>query len=91
MLTGSGRVLLCIRTDFVDEVSPGELEDAYARIDADLRAAFVELVRSSFSRCRGETKISAIGCGRATVAFSPISSGPARAGTTALTAVGCGY
>lgn len=43
MLTGTGRVLLCIRADFVNEVSAGELEDACARIDADLRATFIEL------------------------------------------------
>jgi cation diffusion facilitator family transporter len=43
MLTGTGSVLLCVRVDFVDEVSSGELEEACMRIDEDLRARFEEL------------------------------------------------
>jgi cation diffusion facilitator family transporter len=43
MLTGTGRVLLCVRADFVDTVSAGELEDACMRIDGDLREQFADL------------------------------------------------
>ena len=40
MLVGSGRVLLCVRADFVDDVSAGELEQALMRIDLDLRERY---------------------------------------------------
>ncbi|MGH8860629.1 MAG: cation transporter, partial [Jatrophihabitantaceae bacterium] len=43
MVVGTGNVLLCVRADFVDEVSAGDLEEACMRIDADLRARFPEL------------------------------------------------
>lgn len=43
MLVGTGSVLLCVRVDFVDEVSSGDLENACMRIDADLRERFPEL------------------------------------------------
>jgi cation diffusion facilitator family transporter len=43
MRTGTGRVLLCVRVDFVDSVSSGDLEDACMRIDEDLREHFAEL------------------------------------------------
>jgi len=43
MLTGAGQVLVGARVDFVDEISAGELEDACARIDEELRAQFDEL------------------------------------------------
>ena len=43
MLVGTGSVLLCVRADFVDEVSAGDLEQACMRIDADLRERFHEL------------------------------------------------
>jgi cation diffusion facilitator family transporter len=43
MQTGTGRVLLCVRADFVDTVSAGELENACMRIDGDLRQHFAEL------------------------------------------------
>jgi cation diffusion facilitator family transporter len=43
MLTGTGRILLCVRADFVDSVSAGELEQACMRIDADLREQFADL------------------------------------------------
>lgn len=43
MQTGTGRVLLCVRVDFVDTVSAGELEQACMRIDEDLREQFAEL------------------------------------------------
>ncbi len=43
MLVGSGRVLLCVRADFVDHVSAGDLEQALMRIDGDLRDRFTEL------------------------------------------------
>lgn len=43
MRTGAGRVLLCARVDFVDTLAAGDLEDACARMDEDLRAAFPEL------------------------------------------------
>ena len=43
MQTGTGRVLLCVRADFVNTVSAGELEDACMRIDGDLRERFAEL------------------------------------------------
>ncbi|HEY2273696.1 MAG TPA: cation diffusion facilitator family transporter [Jatrophihabitantaceae bacterium] len=40
MLTGTGRVLLCVRADFVDEFTVGEVEQACMRIDGDLREHF---------------------------------------------------
>ena len=43
MLVGTGSVLLCVRADFVDEVSSGDVEEACMRIDADLRERFPEL------------------------------------------------
>ena len=43
MQTGTGRVLLCVRADFVDSVGAGDLEEACMRIDGDLRARFNEL------------------------------------------------
>lgn len=43
MLVGTGSVLLCVRADFVDEVSGSDVEEACMRIDADLRARFPEL------------------------------------------------
>ncbi|MGH8962184.1 MAG: cation diffusion facilitator family transporter [Jatrophihabitantaceae bacterium] len=43
MMTGVRRVLVCVRADFVDSLSGGELERACARIDHDLRAEFAEL------------------------------------------------
>ena len=43
MLVGSGRVLLCVRADFVDHVSGGDIEQALMRIDHDLRERFTEL------------------------------------------------
>jgi divalent metal cation (Fe/Co/Zn/Cd) transporter len=43
MLVGTNSVLLCVRADFVNEVSGGDLEEACMRIDADLRARFPEL------------------------------------------------
>jgi cation diffusion facilitator family transporter len=43
MLTGTGRILLCVRADFVDTVSAGDLEQACMRIDGDLREHFAEL------------------------------------------------
>jgi cation diffusion facilitator family transporter len=43
MLVGTGNVLLCVRADFVDEVSSGDVEEACMRIDADLRKRFPEL------------------------------------------------
>lgn len=43
MLTGTGRVLLCVRADFVDEFTVAEVEQACMRIDSDLREHFAEL------------------------------------------------
>jgi cation diffusion facilitator family transporter len=43
MLVGAGRVLLCVRVDFVDEVSAGDIEQACLRIDSELRDRFAEL------------------------------------------------
>lgn len=43
MLVGTGSVLLCVRADFRDEVTGGDIEEACMRIDADLRARFPEL------------------------------------------------
>jgi cation diffusion facilitator family transporter len=43
MITGSDRVLLCVRADFVDTSSAGDLERACLRVDTDLRAEFPEL------------------------------------------------
>jgi cation diffusion facilitator family transporter len=43
MLVGTGSVLLCVRADFDDEVSGGDVEEACMRIDADLRQRFPEL------------------------------------------------
>ncbi|HEY8302458.1 MAG TPA: cation diffusion facilitator family transporter [Jatrophihabitans sp.] len=43
MLVGTGSVLLCVRADFHDEVSSGDIEEACMRIDIDLRERFPEL------------------------------------------------
>ncbi len=43
MLVGTGSVLLCVRADFRDEVSSGDIEEACMRIDIDLRERFPEL------------------------------------------------
>lgn len=43
MLVGSGRVLLCVRADFVDTVAGGDIERACMRVDASLREKFDEL------------------------------------------------
>ncbi len=43
MLTGAGKVLVCVRADFADEVSAGQMESACARIDEDLRSVFEEI------------------------------------------------
>jgi cation diffusion facilitator family transporter len=43
MLVGTDRVLLCVRADFVDTYTAGELEAACARVDRELRARFEEL------------------------------------------------
>lgn len=43
MVTGTGRVLLCVRADFVDTFTAGDLEEACMRIDGDLRERFDEL------------------------------------------------
>jgi cation diffusion facilitator family transporter len=43
MMTGTDRVLLCARVDFVDTYSAGDLEQACVRIDEDLRAEFGDL------------------------------------------------
>jgi cation diffusion facilitator family transporter len=43
MMIGTGRVLLCARVDFVDDVSSGQLEQACARLDRDVRGRFPDL------------------------------------------------
>lgn len=43
MLTGTDRVLLCARLDFVDSVSTSDLERACVRIDGELREEFADL------------------------------------------------
>lgn len=43
MMTGTDRVLLCARVDFVDTYSAGDIEQACVRIDDDLRAEFEDL------------------------------------------------
>ncbi len=43
MVVGAGSVLLCVRADFADEVSSGDIEQACMRIDTDLRNRFTEL------------------------------------------------
>ena len=43
MVVGAGSVLLCVRADFADEVSSGDIEQACMRIDTDLRNRFNEL------------------------------------------------
>lgn len=40
MVTGTGRVLLCVRADFVDELGARDMEDACLRIDQALREKF---------------------------------------------------
>lgn len=43
MMVGSGRVLVCVRADFVDAVSSADIEQACMRIDGDMRARFPEV------------------------------------------------
>lgn len=43
MLTGTDKVLLCVRVDFVDSLSTAELERACVRIDGELRCEFTDL------------------------------------------------
>lgn len=43
MLTGTGKVLVGARVDFVDSISAGDLERACGRVDEELRARFDEL------------------------------------------------
>ncbi|WP_330359636.1 cation diffusion facilitator family transporter [Actinosynnema sp. ALI-1.44] len=43
MMTGTDRVLLCARVDFVDTYTAGDIEHACVRIDDDLRAEFGDL------------------------------------------------
>jgi len=43
MLTGTDRVLLCARVDFVDTYTAGDLEQACVRIDGELRRQFPDL------------------------------------------------
>jgi cation diffusion facilitator family transporter len=43
MTTGTDKVLLCARVDFVDSYPAGDIERACVRIDADLRAEFPDL------------------------------------------------
>ncbi|HEY4007997.1 MAG TPA: cation diffusion facilitator family transporter [Pseudonocardia sp.] len=43
MLTGTDRVLVCARLDFVDSVTTSDLEHACVRIDNELRAEFPDL------------------------------------------------
>ena len=43
MQTGTGRILLCVRADFVDSVSAGALEQACMRIDEDLHREFPDV------------------------------------------------
>ncbi|HEV7792200.1 MAG TPA: cation diffusion facilitator family transporter [Pseudonocardia sp.] len=43
MLTGTDRVLVCARLDFVDSVTTADLERACVRIDGELRAEFSDL------------------------------------------------
>ena len=43
MLTGTDRVLVCARLDFVDSVVTADLERACVRIDGELRAEFSDL------------------------------------------------
>lgn len=43
MLVGADRVLLCVRADFVNSLTAGELEEICLRLDAELRERFDEL------------------------------------------------
>jgi divalent metal cation (Fe/Co/Zn/Cd) transporter len=43
MMVGTGRVLLCARLDFDDNLSAAQLEQACVRIDSELRARFETL------------------------------------------------
>jgi len=43
MLTGTDKVLLCARVDFVDNYTAGDLEQACVRIDGELRERFPDL------------------------------------------------
>jgi divalent metal cation (Fe/Co/Zn/Cd) transporter len=43
MMTGTDRVLLCARVDFVNTYSAGDVEQACVRIDDELRREFPDL------------------------------------------------
>jgi divalent metal cation (Fe/Co/Zn/Cd) transporter len=43
MQTGTDRVLVCARVDFVDDYSAADLEKACLRIDSDMREQFTDL------------------------------------------------
>ncbi len=43
MLTGTDRILLCARVDFVDSTTGGELEQACVRLDNELREKWAAL------------------------------------------------
>jgi cation diffusion facilitator family transporter len=43
MLTGTDQVLLCVRVDFVDSYTAGEIERACVRIDGELHEEFADL------------------------------------------------
>ena len=43
MQTGTDRVLVCARVDVVDDYSAGEMEQAFTRIDGELRDAFEDV------------------------------------------------
>jgi divalent metal cation (Fe/Co/Zn/Cd) transporter len=43
MVTGTDSVLLCMRVDFVDGLSAGDLEEACVRLDEQLRQELPEL------------------------------------------------
>lgn len=43
MLTGTDRILLCVRVDFVDSTTGGELEQACVRLDNELRQKWESL------------------------------------------------
>ncbi|TDQ00898.1 cation diffusion facilitator family transporter [Labedaea rhizosphaerae] len=43
MLTGTDQVLVCARVDVVDDYRAGQLEEAFARIDVELRKEFADV------------------------------------------------
>jgi divalent metal cation (Fe/Co/Zn/Cd) transporter len=43
MLLGTDRVLLCVRVDFIDQLSAADVERACVRIDDELRREFSDL------------------------------------------------